>query len=274
MRVICIINFKGGVAKTISAINIAHILAAKHHKRVLLIDNDKQGNTSKFFGVHSYDAPSLADVLTSRNTNALHNAVQRTTYDNLDILPANMNLLHADREILLDVTRPQQTRLKKAINGMDAAYKPLYDYAVIDCAPDLNMSVINALVAANDVLIPIKVDKFAFDGLDVLLEQIEDMREFNPQIRVAGGFVTMYSRDNVNMQGVEILSEKAGLPMFETVIRATTKVSQSTYSGEPLAVFAPKSTAAAGYDALVREYLQGLNVSETNTNEGGAGDGR
>jgi len=257
MKVICIINLKGGVAKTISAINIAYTLAEKRGKRVLLIDNDKQGNTSKFFGVHDYEKPSLAEVLTGQlpQGDTLFNTLQCTKYDNLHVLPANMNLLHADRSILIDASKPQQTRLHKALGTMErAGYS--YDFAVIDCAPDLNMSVINAIVAAHHVLIPIKIDKFAFDGIDTLLQQIEEMRDFNPGLRVLGGFVTMYSRNNVNLQGVEVLSEKAGLPMFTTAIRNTVKVSETTYAGLPLAIYAPKSTAARDYDALVDEYLQ------------------
>ncbi|MCL2703877.1 MAG: ParA family protein [Defluviitaleaceae bacterium] len=251
MKILCVINFKGGVAKTISAINIAHTLNTKHGKRVLLVDCDKQGNTSKFFGKHGYEGNSIADVLLSGDVENVLIRIKHTT-PALDLIPANMNLLHADRQILIDASRPQQTRLKKAIQGLES----LYDFAIIDCAPDLNMSVINALVATHDVLIPIKVDKFAFDGIDTLLEQIEEIKEFNPALRVVGGFVTMYARNNVNLQGVEALSEKAGLPMFETVIRKTVKVDETTYTGLPLAEYAPKCTAAKDYAALVDEYLQ------------------
>ena len=261
MKVICIINLKGGVAKTISAINIAHILATKHGKQVLLIDNDKQGNTSKFFGLHSYENLSFADVLTSKDPDTILKAIKITEYNDyesgyyLHVLPANMNLLHADRQILIDTGRPQQTRLKKALQVLIDT-NASYDYVVIDNAPDLNMSVVNAIVAANDILIPIKVDKFAFDGLDQLLEQVEELREFNPNLRIAGGFITMYSKNNVNIQGVEVLGEKKGLPMFETVIRNTVKVNETTYTGEPITAYAPKSTAAKDYDALVDEYLR------------------
>ena len=256
MKVICVINLKGGVAKTISAINIAHTLAETHKKRVLLIDGDKQGNTSKFFGMHSYDAYSLSDVLTVKGFD-IRAAINKTQYERLDVLPANMTLLRADKEILLDVARPQQTRLTKALRGTtDPGFWASYDFAVIDCAPDLNMTVINALVAADDVIIPIKIDKFAFDGLDQLLEQIEETREFNPNIRIAGGLITMYSRNNVNLQGEQHLAESAGLPMFKTVIRKTVKVDETTFAGVPLAEYAPNSTATRDYDALVAEYLQ------------------
>ena len=276
MKVICCINLKGGVAKTISAINIAYALYKTHGARVLLIDNDKQGNTSKFFGKHDYESPSIADVLTSKDLNTIAGAVVSTfcvdldNYDNMTsgvhLLPANMNLLRANKEILLDVTRPQQTRLKKALR--EVAH--IYDYAVIDNAPDMNMSDINALVAADYVLIPIKVDRFAFDGLEQLQEKIDEAREFNERLRIAGGFITMFQRNNVNLQGVEHLAKNSGLRMFKTVIRKTVKVDETTFAGLPLAKYAENCTAARDYESLVNEYLQ--FVTETSTNEGGGGN--
>jgi chromosome partitioning protein len=256
MKTISIINLKGGVGKTISAINIAHILAKIHGKRVLLIDNDKQGNTTKFFGLHSYEDLSLADVLTEKKLDILKKAIKATEYEGysgglLHVLPANMNLLHADRSILIDTSRPQQTRLRKALQHEVASY---YDYAVIDCAPDFNMSVINALVASHDVLVPIKVDKFAFDGLKQLTEQIEDMQEFNPSLRLRGCFVTMKTPYSVNAQGVEWLGN-SDYPLFKTAIRKTTKVDESTFSGTPLLEYSKNSTAALDYVKLVAEYL-------------------
>lgn len=156
-----------------------------------------------------------------------------------------------DRQILTNPAKSQQTRLKKALEPI----KDIYDYAIIDCAPDLNMSVINALVAAHDILIPIKIDRFTFDGMTELLEQIEEVKEFNPDLRVAGGFVTMFSRNGVNTQGMEYLRDNASIPIFDTFIRRTVKVDESTYSGLPLAIYSPKATAAKDYENLVNEYL-------------------
>ena len=275
MRVICVINLKGGVAKTVSAINIAHILTVKHGKRVLLIDNDKQGNTSKFFGLHSYDNPSISDVLTVKGYD-IRDAIKalewflpfETGWQQFHVLPANMSLLRVNKEILMDTARPQQTRLKRALEVLREA--DLYDYVVIDNAPDLNMSDINALVAADDVLIPIKIDRFAFDGLTPLQEQIEEVREFNPKLRIAGGFITMYSRNNVNMKGEGDLRKNVRLPMFKTVIRKATKVDETTFLGIPLAAYAKNCTATKDYISLVEEYLQ--NVTETITNKGSGGN--
>ena len=251
MKVISIINLKGGVGKSVSSINIAHILSEAHGFRVLLVDNDKQGNTSKFFNAHSYDAPSIAEVLTIKSYKAAH-VIRETAYPRLHVLPANMTLLKADKEILMDCTRPQQTRLKKALLEVAGDY----DFVIIDNAPDLSMSIINALVATDDILIPIKVDSFAFDGVAQILEQAEEVREFNPGLRIAGGFITMYQRNNVNTQGETYLQQYDGLPMFGTVIRKTVAIDETTFTGKPIMEYSKRSTAALDYAALVDEYLQ------------------
>ena len=261
MKTICIINLKGGVGKTISAINIAYLLAAKHGKRVLLIDNDKQGNTSKFFGLHSYDALSIADALTDPDPYTLMRAIRTTEYNNLagggclHLVPANMTLLRANMQILLEVERPRQTRLRESLQAMESANHK-YDYVVIDNAPDMNISDINALVAADDILVPIKFDSFASDGLEVLKSRIEECKRFNPGVRIVGCFATMYQQNNVNKKGVQALAGSLDFTMFRTVIRKTVKVDESTYEGKPLAVYSPTCTAAKDFESLVAEYLE------------------
>ena len=255
MRTLLVVNLKGGVGKTVSAINIAHILAEVHGKRVLLIDNDKQGNTSKFFKRYSEEQNSLGDVLTERNFPAAA-AIYPTEYPNLEILPANMSLLSADRQILIDSSRPQQTRLKRALDAMAESGRE-YDFAVIDNAPDLGMSAINALVACDDAIIPIKMDSFAFDGVGQIMQQIEDIREFNPSLRIVGGFVTMYQLDKVNREGAEgIKGLYAGLSILKTRIRKTTAVDQTTFTRLPLMKYNKRCTAAMDYLKLVEEYLK------------------
>ncbi|WP_240927415.1 ParA family protein [Paenibacillus thiaminolyticus] len=222
MQTISVINLKGGVAKTISSVNIAHILAVVHKKRVLLVDNDKQGNASKMFGLHNYDVPSIAEVMTERNPN-MNDIIRSTSYAGLDVLPANMNLLRANLQVLLDTSRPQQTRLRSALKQVANQYA----YCIIDNAPDINISVINALVASDDVLIPVKIDKFAFDGLAELKEQIDNTREeLNPSINLKGCFVTCFQRNEVNKQGEEWIKTQTDFPVFETHIRKTDKVDE------------------------------------------------
>ncbi len=250
MKIISIINLKGGVAKTITAYNMAHILASVHKQRVLIIDNDKQGNTSKMFGYHDYSLKTIADVLTDKNPNII-DAIIPTSYEDIHVIPANMNLLRANMDILLDVGRPQQRRLEKAMLQIAGEY----DYCIIDNAPDINMSVINSLVVSNDVIVPIKVDKYAFDGLEILRGQIEDIKDFNPNIRFAGCLITMYQKNNVNIQGEAWLKSQSQYPIFDTYIRRTTKIDETTFNGEAIIKYAPKCTAAKDYIAFVEEYL-------------------
>lgn len=259
MKVVSIINLKGGVAKTISSVNIAHILAVVHGKRVLLVDNDKQGNASKMFGLHSYENPSIAEIMTERKPNT-NDIIAHTTYAGLDVIPANMNLLRANMQVLLDTTRPQQTRLRSALKQVENQY----DYCVIDNAPDINISVINALVASDDVMIPVKIDKFAFDGLEELKEQIDITREdLNPSISLRGCFVTCYQKNDVNEQGEEWLHNQKDFPLFHTHIRKTEKVDESTFAAMPIIEYSRRCGAAMDYLKLVSEYLSNVSDSDT-----------
>ena len=146
MKTVSIINLKGGVGKTVSAINIAAVLVKEHQKRVLLVDADKQANTSKFFGLHDEGRPSLSDLLTMQKTT--REVIRATMMPGLDLIPANMSLLNADKQVLLDVQNPQQMRIRDALEEVSEDY----DFCVIDNAPDLNMTAINALVASTDVI--------------------------------------------------------------------------------------------------------------------------
>lgn len=131
MKVLSIINLKGGVGKTISSANIGYILAELHNYKVLLIDNDKQGNLSKIFNRHNYELPGVEEIMTNRNVDVF-DLIQNTEYKNLDIISANMKLLAANLEVMLDQVRPQQIRIKQAIKQVEE----YYDYCIIDNAPD------------------------------------------------------------------------------------------------------------------------------------------
>ena len=266
MKTISIINLKGGVAKTISAANIAHILAFIHNKRVLLVDNDKQGNISKFFGIHSEEHPSIAELLTERDAN-IYEIITPTQYPTLDVIPANMTLISANTEILGDNAPGRSTRLKTALQRVTAEY----DYCIIDNAPDFNASTVNALVASHDVLIPLKIDNFAFDGLAELVKQIYDIRDnINPELNLRGCFVVMYQNNDINRTGKEWLQGKEQYRLFNTHIRRTIKVDESTFTKKPIIEYSRRCGAAQDYIAFVAEYLE--NVSETDT-KGGAENG-
>ena len=253
MKTISVINLKGGVAKTTSSVNIAHILSAIYGKKVLLIDNDKQGNASKFFGRHSYEKAGIAEIMTDRNIDAAA-VIQRTDYEGLDIITANMNLSTANLQVMMDQSRPQQTRLKRALQQVPGQY----DFCVFDNAPDINISTINALVASDDVIVPITIDDFSLDGLEELKEQIDTAREeLNPELCFRGCFVTQYDRLNeADQQGEEYLKACKKYPLFKTHIRRTAKMKPCTFERKPILLYSSRCGAAQDYKKLVEEYLQ------------------
>lgn len=257
MKTISIANLKGGVGKTVTAINLAYLLAAEHDKRVLLIDNDQQGNASQFFNVYSYDKPSMSDVLEMR-VRAV-DVIQHTTTPNLDIIPANLSLAEAERSVLIDVNAPQQVRLQKVLNEVDDNY----DYAIIDNAPSLGMCVVNALVASDYIIIPAKIDKFTFDGIDSLLKQAKKVKEyFNQRLELLGTLITSYRRNVVTRQGVQWLEQAEKYKAFNMCIRWTDKMDESTFTSEPVMVHSPRSGAARDYRAWAHEFLNMVEGEE------------
>lgn len=251
MKVLSIINLKGGVAKTISAVNMAHILASVYDYKVLLIDNDKQGNASKILNRHDYSHKGTAEIMTERSPQTSE-IIQNTDYKGLEIITANMNLLKANLEVMLDQQRPQQTRFKKALQQISSSY----DFCIIDNAPDINISTINALVASDAVMVPVTIDDFAVDGLAELKEQIDNTREdLNPGLQFYGCFVTQFDRTNeADIQGEEYL-KALNYPVFNTHIRRTAKMKPSTFAREPILLYSSRCGASQDYKKLVEEFL-------------------
>ncbi len=171
MKKLSILNIKGGVGKTTSTINLASTLA-EEGKKVLIVDIDAQSNSTMLFKAYDIDALSVSDILLDKNIN-VEDVIKGTDFDNIDVLPSNISLAFTEKKILLDVTRNQQNRLKKALEQVEDKY----DYCLIDCPPSLNMITINALVASDEVIVPIKIDKFALDGLGYLLDSIDEVKE-------------------------------------------------------------------------------------------------
>lgn len=251
MKTISIANLKGGVGKTVTAINLAYLLAAEHGKKVLLVDNDQQGNSSQFFGVYDYEKPSMSDIMELRTRAA--KVIQHTGTPNLDIIPANLSLAEAEKRVLVDVSRPQQGRLQKVLGEvMDE-----YDYCIIDNAPSLGMCTINALVASDYIIIPAKIDKFTFDGVDSLLKQAQSVKEYyNARLSLLGTLITSYRRNEVSRQGAQWLQQAEKYKAFDTCIRWTDKMDESTFTSEPVMVHSPRSGAARDYRTWVNELLE------------------
>ena len=252
MKILSIINLKGGVAKTISAVSIAYILAAERGKKVLLVDNDKQGNTSKMLNRHGYGRKGIEHIMTERIPN-MAAVIQQTDYKGLDIIPANMTLINANLAVQLDQRRPQHDRIKKALEKV----ADRYDFCIIDNAPDINISTINALVASDYVMIPVTIDDFALDGLAELTEQIKNTKEdLNPGLRLLGCFVTQYATgSDADRQGSDFLREM-GEPVFTQSIRRSEKVKPATFARIPVPLYSTRSAAAADYRKLVTEFME------------------
>lgn len=254
MKTISIINLKGGVAKTTTSLNMAYALTTKGYK-VLLVDNDKQGNASKTLGIYNTEETSISDILTNRKLTASE-VIKKTTVENLDSISANLSLQRAMLEVQMDTLAPQHNRLKRLLDTVETEY----DYCVIDNAPDINVAIVNALVAADEVIIPVKIDEYAFDGLTELIEQIQTVKDgMNSGLVLRGCLITCFQRTDADKQGEEFLRTVEGLHVFDTHIRYSPKVVESTFSRLPVMAYSEKSGATMDYGAFVEEYLRGGN---------------
>lgn len=252
MQTASVISLKGGTGKTITAVNLSWVLAVLKGKKVLYIENDKQGNGSKSFNCYDpEDKNTIARAMLEDNLN-VNEIIKQTSYKNIHIVTANMGLLEANLKTMMDIGRQQQTRLKKAFKAVQSNY----DYCIIDNPPDINISVINALTMSDSVIVPVMMDQYSFDGLEILLEQIEQVQEdFNENLNFAGCLVTQYQNNDVNNQGIEWLRNN-GIPLFNQWIRRTEKkVSESTFAKIPVVEYSSRCGASQDYKKFVDEFL-------------------
>ena len=251
MKTIAIMNFKGGVGKTVTTINMAAELANRG-KRVVVIDADGQRNLSSFFGADTDNGGTLYEVLAGEAEPFYGDVLQHTKVDRVSILPASMELIHADLSALNDgtVNLMAVSELVATLAEDDAA-----DYVLIDCPPSFSASTTAALAAADEVIIPLRLDAFSLAGMDELLYQIGEMRCVNPRLKVAGVLITMRFIANAEAQAEEAL-RKLRVPVFRQKIRRSVIVEESTFSRLPLRAYALTSAVAQDYAAFVDEYLE------------------
>lgn len=255
MRTSVILNLKGGVAKTATAVNLAAILASEYKKAVLLVDADSQCNATEFFGGDP-NKGNLADVLRHEADEGLYAAasIQISNFFRVDLLCGSDELMDLD----LTKVELQSVRalvLREMIQQLTA--RDLYDYCIVDCPPAFNAASAAALIAADDVIIPIKLDAFALRGMGNLMRQIANMRKINPSLRLSGCLPTMWYNSPQIVEAEKTLGA-SGLPMYGH-IRRTNKVDAMTFAQEPLLITSPRSAAGIDYREFVWEYIERRN---------------
>ncbi len=253
MKVIAFFNVKGGVGKTTTAVNVAYNLAAEG-KRVLLADLDPQSNSSDFYDREGNTEFTMCHVLSDGNIPP-NEVVSKTSFKNLDIIPAHLSLGRAEKLLMSDTTVPQQFRLKRYLVKL----WDNYDYCILDCSPSPeNLVNINGLAVADAVFVPLKCDKWAMCGLENTLKVVETVGTYNDRLRFGGAFFVQWENRRVNNSVFESLKKDLGVKLLSEKIRKSKLVEESTYERIPLSVPKTKgqpSRVAADYLELTKRLV-------------------
>lgn len=256
MKTISIINLKGGVGKTTTAVSLAEYLMTGDQKtkrpgsRVLLFDNDKQGNASRLYGQYSPDEEAAACRILK--TGKIEGNIRQTADYNMDLIPCNYFMELAELEIKADAVHSQHERYKNAL----AAVATKYDYCIIDNPPDLGINVINAMVETDEIIIPVWLDAYSLDGLEELTEQITHIKALNQKARLAGCLITDYEKTETAEAAEAWIRYKSGCPVFKTKIRHSRKAKDATIYKMTPGRYSIRSGIAQDYKAFVREYAE------------------
>ncbi len=254
-RIYTLVNQKGGVGKTTTAINLGAYLA-QHGKKVLIVDIDPQSNATSCLGIdkHSVEKSSYQALLGEDSPESL---VLKNERLNLSLLPSSPELAGAEIELVDE--RKRNTRLRKALNSLAGEY----DYILVDCPPSLGLLTINGLMAAQDgVIIPVQCEYLALEGLGQLTQTIQQVRSaLFPDLRVRGVVLTMFDkRTNLANDVVAEVNDHFPEQVFKAVIPRSIRLAEAPSYGLPISAYAPKSVGADAYDALAQELLEGDKV--------------
>ncbi len=257
-KVIAIANQKGGVGKTTTAVNLAAALGVLE-KKVLLIDADPQANASSGLGVDIEEAPAGTYELLEHEASAKETII-KTGSPNLDLIPSHIDLVAVEVEL---VNKPKREfMLKEAIKDI----KDAYDYVLIDCAPSLGLITLNALTAADSVIVPIQCEYFALEGLGKLLNTIKNVQQIhNPDLNIEGLLLTMYdARLKLSNQVVDEVKKHFGDMVFDTVIQRNVRLSEAPSFGESILEYDATSKGAINYLNLADELINKEQQTEEN----------
>ncbi len=248
-KIIAVANQKGGVGKTTTAINLSACVA-NAGKRVLLIDIDPQGNSTSGLGIDRVTLKkSSYDVLVGQSS--AMEAITTTMMKTLDIMPANIDLVGAEVELVSMMAR--ETMLKRALEEV----KNLYDYIFMDCPPSLGLITLNALCAADRILVPIQCEYYALEGLTQLMNTVKLVRQsLNPALEVEGVVMTMFdSRTNLSVQVVEEVRKFFKSKVYQTVIPRNVRLGEAPSFGLPVILYDEKCLGSEAYNELASEFL-------------------
>lgn len=252
-KIICFANQKGGVGKTSTCVNLCAAIKDKKRK-ILLVDADPQGNASTGMGVSKHTKPSLYEVLIQGVS--AEEAILKTPYG--DVLPTNIDLSGASIELVDEKNR--ETVMKQALEPL----RDNYDYIFIDCPPSLGLLTLNALVAADSVIVPVQCEYYAMEGLTDLITSMRlTKRRFNPKLTIEGILLTMYDR-RLSFSTQVALEIKKFFPkaVYNTVIPRNVRIAEAPSHGKPVGAYSRMSRGATAYDCLAVEFFRHNHITE------------
>lgn len=249
MKTIAMVNLKGGVGKTVTAVNLSVILAKVYHQRVLLVDTDGQASATGML-LTSGGHRGLTALL-RKEERFYGNLTAPSGTENLDILPADSGLWDLGPACAADGSLLALRDLRNAAVKGDA-----YDVIIIDCPPSFSVPCVAGILASDGIVIPVLPDGFSAENMDKLKVQIDRVQKIQPEARTVGCLINQYRGADVVSDAVNYLREESPIPVFDTVIRRTDKVLETTWAKEPLLMWAPYSSAARDYLAFTEELIR------------------